>query len=75
MLMIGSTLAYLLSVWECATPPHVQVCHCTRLSSTRPSPVLILQAINAEVRRPGHEARVLIAYILVLLKFLTYLSL
>ena len=26
---IGSALNYLLFFWECATPPHVQVRHCT----------------------------------------------
>ena len=52
---IGSTLAYLLLFLECATPPHVQVCHCTWFSFTRPSPVLVLQATNAGVRRPGYE--------------------
>jgi len=36
---------------ECATPPHVQVRHCTWLSFTRPSPALVLQATNAGVRR------------------------
>jgi len=52
---IGSALAYLLFFWECATPPHVQVRHTTRLSFTRPSP-LVLQVTNAGVRRPGYEA-------------------
>jgi len=41
---------------ECATPPHIQAHHCTWLSFTRPSPALVLQATNAEVRRHGYEA-------------------
>ena len=52
-LRIGSTLAYLLFFWECATLPHVQVRHCTWLSFTRPSAVLVLQVTNTGVRRPG----------------------
>jgi len=54
---IGSTLAYLLFFWACATPPHVQVRHTTWLSFTRPSPALVLQATNAGVRRPGYDAK------------------
>ena len=38
-------------------PPNVRVCHCTWLSFTRPSPMLILQVTNTGVRRPGYEAR------------------
>ena len=53
---IGSALAYLLFFRECATPPHVQVCHTTWLSFTRPSPILVLQVTNAGVRRPGYKA-------------------
>ena len=53
---IGSTLTYLLFFWECATPPHVQIHHCTSLSFTRPSPALVLQVTNVGVRRPGCEA-------------------
>ena len=53
---ISSALAYLQVFRECATPPHVQVCHCMWLSFTRPSPALVLQATNAGVRRPGYEA-------------------
>jgi len=34
---------------ECTTPPHVQVCQCTWLSFSRPSPTLVLQATNAGV--------------------------
>jgi len=56
---IGSALAYLLFLWECATPPHVQIRHTMWLSFTVPSPALVLQATNAGVRRPGYEARVL----------------
>ena len=56
VLAIGSTLAYLLFLWECATPPHVQVRHTTWLSFTRPSPAWVLQATNAGARRPGYEA-------------------
>ena len=55
---IGSALAYLLFFQECATPPHVQVRHTTWLSSTRPSPALVLQATNAGSRKPGYEATV-----------------
>ena len=43
------------SCTECATPPHIQVHHCTWLSFTRPSPVLVLQATTTGVRRPGYE--------------------
>ena len=52
----GSTLTYLLFFRECATPPHIQVRHCTWLSFTRPSPTLVLQATNSGVRRPGYKA-------------------
>ena len=54
--VIGSTLTYLGLFQECATPPHIQVRHCTWLSFTRPSPALVLQATNAGVRSPGVTA-------------------
>ena len=56
MFAISTAFTYLLFFRECATPPHVQVRHCTWLSFTRPSPALVLQATNAGVRRPGYEA-------------------
>ena len=33
---------------ECATPPHIQVCHFMWLSFTRTSPVLVMQALGWE---------------------------
>jgi len=53
--VIGSTLAYLLFFRECATPPHIQVCHTTWLSFTRLSPALVLQVTN--VGREGLGTR------------------
>jgi len=44
LFVISSALAYLLFFWECATPPHVQVCHCTWLSLPGLPPALVLQA-------------------------------
>ena len=58
---INSALTYLQVFRECATPPHIQVRHCTWLSFTRPSPGLVLQATNAGVRRPGYEAMFLLS--------------
>ena len=52
---ISSALTYLQFFQECATPPHVQVCHCTWLGFTRPSPALVLQATNTGVRKPGYK--------------------
>ena len=48
MFVIGRAFTYL--------PPYIQLCHCTWLGFTRPSPTLVLQATNAGVRRPGYEA-------------------
>jgi len=56
LFVIGSALTYLQLFQECATPPHVQIHHCTWLKFTRPSPALVLLVTNAEVRRPGYEA-------------------
>jgi len=56
--VIGSAIAYLLFFRECATPPYVQVHHTTWLSSTRPSPALVLQVTNAGTRRTGYKATV-----------------
>jgi len=56
MFVIGSALTYSQFFQECATPPHVQACHCTWLSFTRTSPMLVLQARNAGARRPGYQA-------------------
>jgi len=56
MFAIDSTFTYLLFFRECATPPYIQLCHCTWLGFTRPSPTLVLPATNAGVRRPGYEA-------------------
>ena len=50
------SVAHSFTCWECATPPHVLVGHCTWLSSTRPSPTLVLQATNTVVRRCGYKA-------------------
>jgi len=48
--------------WECATPPHLQVCHCMRLSFTRPSSALVLQVTNTGVWRPGYETSLPLCY-------------
>ena len=49
-------VAHLLTCCFSGNVPHVQVCHCTWLSFTRPSPALVLQATNAGVRRSGYDA-------------------
>ena len=57
MFAIGSTLAYLLFFWECATPPHIQVRHhVTQFYQAFPH--VSTASDNAGARRPGYEASV-----------------